>query len=82
MTQRFELVEGDPSALRGPLRGPVLLNLHDVAWNSAAAGYTNSKPRRFSQIDARQARAIERARRHIDLSPDDERWNADGFDDD
>ena len=51
VTQRFELVEGDPSALRGPLRGPVLLNLHDVAWNSAAT----------VQPDRRQAGQSDRA---------------------
>jgi len=76
---RFIPTGGDPVALRGPLRGPLLPHLHEVAWNSAAAGYTNSEPRRFAQLDARQARAIEEARRHIDLSPDDERWGADGW---
>lgn len=81
VTMRFELTEGDPVGLRGPLRGPVLYHLHEVAWNSAAAGHTNSAPRRFAQLDARQARAIEEARRHIDLSPDDERWGVDGWGD-
>jgi hypothetical protein len=77
VTRRYQLLEGDATAMRGPLRGPVLPSVLDAAWNSAAAGRTNSKPRPFAKTDRETLRMIEKARRHIDLSPDDERWGQD-----
>jgi len=70
--RRYELVEGDAAAMRGPLRGPVLPSVFDAPWNSAARGYANSAHRPFAKIDLHTMRRIARERRHIDLSPDDD----------
>ena len=80
ITRRYELVEGDATAMRGPLRGPVLPSLFDAAWNSAVRGYANSAHRPFAKIDLDTIRRIAKERRHIDLSPDDERWGTEDED--
>lgn len=80
VTRRYELIEGDATAMRGPLRGPVLPSVLDAAWNSAAAGHTNSVHRAFATIDRAALRRIAEDRRHIDASPDDPHFGRDARD--
>jgi hypothetical protein len=81
VTRRYELVEGDATAMRGPLRGPVLPSVFDAAWNSAAEAHTNSVLRPFAGLDRAALRRIAKDRRHIDVSPDDPHFGLDDDDD-